>query len=162
MPDYNEDQVYGGGAASRVRNPAYGGDAKDLTGGLASAGANVARWFMNFPGASSPTPAPDPTPSMGRDAVMRTYEIRPMASPTPETISYPFNAPAFIPKRFDQRSDLLKDAEDSFYGGGQAPPRPTPTPTPTPRPAGLEVQNTPAVDPREMDDLTKKYGFNYG
>jgi len=34
----------------------------------------------------------------------------------------------------DDRNDLLKDAEDAFYGGGQAP-RPTPTPTPpvTPR-----------------------------
>lgn len=36
-------------------------------------------------------------------------------------------------KMFDDRTDLLKDAEDTFYGGGNAPPAPTPTPTPVPR-----------------------------
>lgn len=32
------------------------------------------------------------------------------------------------------QGDLLKETEETFYGGGQAPPpRPTPTPTPKPR-----------------------------
>lgn len=33
------------------------------------------------------------------------------------------------PRIADDRKDLLKDVEDTFYGGGQAP-APTPTPTP--------------------------------
>ncbi len=35
----------------------------------------------------------------------------------------------------DDRADLLKDAENTFYGGGNAP---TPTPTPTPKPRGYQ------------------------
>ncbi len=35
----------------------------------------------------------------------------------------------------DDRADLLKDAENAFYGGGTAP---MPTPTPTPRPDGYQ------------------------
>lgn len=34
-----------------------------------------------------------------------------------------------LPRFAGERDDLLKDAEDTFYGGGNAP-RPTPTPTP--------------------------------
>ncbi len=37
--------------------------------------------------------------------------------------------------RRDDRADLLKDAENTFYGGGQAP---MPTPTPTPQPNGYQ------------------------
>ena len=32
----------------------------------------------------------------------------------------------------NDRNDLLKDTEDTFYGGGQVPPPPSPTPSPTP------------------------------
>ncbi len=35
----------------------------------------------------------------------------------------------------DDRADLLRDAENTFYGGGQAP---MPTPTPTPKPQGYQ------------------------
>lgn len=41
--------------------------------------------------------------------------------------------PAVNQRLFDDRSDLLKDADAMFYGGGNAPPTPTPTPTPRPR-----------------------------
>ena len=36
-----------------------------------------------------------------------------------------------VQRLFDDRTDLLRDTENTFYGGGTAPP---PTPTPTPRP----------------------------
>ena len=44
----------------------------------------------------------------------------------------------------DDRADLLADAENTFYGGGQVP-APTPTPTPTPR---MYQYGTYSVDPR--------------
>jgi hypothetical protein len=37
------------------------------------------------------------------------------------------------PQTRSEQSDLAKEAEDVFYGGGQAPP-PPPSPTPTPKP----------------------------
>jgi hypothetical protein len=46
-------------------------------------------------------------------------------------------------RRRDDRSDLLKEAEDSFYGGGNAP-RPSPTPTATPRPTQLAMNGQPS------------------
>ncbi len=82
---------------------------------IAGLGRNIASWFGggNIPsipptanaGAPSPTPYQTPSPS---------------ASPTPT----PF-------KTTDARSDLLRDTEGTFYGGGQVP---IPTPTPTPGP----------------------------
>jgi hypothetical protein len=42
--------------------------------------------------------------------------------------------PAANLNRFSDQSDLLRDADNAFYGGGQAPiPTPTPTATPAPR-----------------------------
>jgi len=35
----------------------------------------------------------------------------------------------------NDKQQLLKDINDSIYGGGQAPPAGTPTPTPTPKPS---------------------------
>jgi hypothetical protein len=40
-------------------------------------------------------------------------------------------------KDVDERGALLKEAEETFYGGGQGPP-PAPTPTPTPEPKKKE------------------------
>ena len=37
-----------------------------------------------------------------------------------------------LPRFAGERDDLLKDTEDTFYGGGHGQPRPTPTPTPQP------------------------------
>lgn len=46
------------------------------------------------------------------------------------------------PKKRSEQSDLLKDAEDAFYGGGNSQ-RPTPTPTPVPKPTSLAMLGQP-------------------
>lgn len=45
------------------------------------------------------------------------------------------------PKKRSEQTDLLKDAEDTFYGGGHS--QPTPTPTPTPQTTVLAMNNNP-------------------
>ena len=50
----------------------------------------------------------------------------------------------------DDRGDLLRDAENTFYGGGNAP---APTPTPTPKPRGYQY-GTSSVD--DFDVFNKK------
>lgn len=42
----------------------------------------------------------------------------------------------------DDRTDLLRDIDNSIYGGGQAPPAPTPTPTGTPRQSNFAQMGT--------------------
>lgn len=51
----------------------------------------------------------------------------------------------------DDRSDLMKDVEDAFYGGGNAP-KPTPTPPVTP---------TPPPTQKMVDSWSKMYGWGY-
>jgi hypothetical protein len=47
-----------------------------------------------------------------------------------------------VQRLFDDRSDLLQAADNTFYGGGNAP-APTPTPTPAPRSYfGFQSSNT--------------------
>lgn len=46
----------------------------------------------------------------------------------------------FGTKRRSAKDDLLKDVEDTFYGGGAAP---APTPTPTPKPTSLAMLGQP-------------------
>src|SRR6267154_5710142 len=41
---------------------------------------------------------------------------------------------SYFPNLFSERDDLLKDADNAFYGGGQVQPTPTPAPSPTPTP----------------------------
>ncbi len=119
-----------GGAGSTLdyfrSNPALN-VAVNALGGF---GRNIASWFGggNLPsvppvsnaGVPSPTPFSTPVPS---------------ATPT----STPF-------KVADGRSDLLKDTENTFYGGGNAP---IPTPTPTPYQPSMLAYNSP----RRYSDL---------
>ncbi len=93
-------------------------------------GQNVARWFgggqnpSSVGGGSANAAAPSPTP----------YQT-PSPSPTPF-------------KTTDARSDLLRDTEGTFYGGGQVP---IPTPTPTP------VQRLAYSQPRRYSDYFGQY-----
>lgn len=57
----------------------------------------------------------------------------------------------------DERRDLLKDVEDTFYGGGHAQPKPTPTPTPKPRKYQYGTSNV-----RRAVDFAAQSGFNAG
>ncbi len=82
------------------------------TNALSGFGQNIARWFGGgapsaFGGTSAAGAPPSPTP---------------IPSSTPIPTATPF-------KTADGRSDLLRDTEGTFYGGGQVP---IPTPTPTP------------------------------
>lgn len=68
----------------------------------------------------------DKRPPKGPKAKAGIYE----PSPTPKPI---FQFQGGSSDVGNERRDLLKEAEETFYGGGQAPP-PKPTPTPTPKP----------------------------
>ncbi len=92
-------------------NPALNVAASAL-GGL---GRNVASWF-----GGGNLPSIPPTANAGQ----------PSPSPTPYQTPFPSATPTPTPfKTSDARSDLLRDTEGTFYGGGQVP---IPTPTPTP------------------------------
>ncbi len=84
---------------------------------LSGFGRNVASWFGGGnlpsvpPSANAGVPSPSPTP----------YQT-PVPSPTPTATPF---------KTASDQSDLLRETEGTFYGGGQAP---IPTPTPTPGP----------------------------
>ncbi len=97
---------------------------------LGGFGRNIASWFGggNLPNAvpSANAAVPSPTP-------LQT------PSPSPTPTATPFRVA-------DGRSDLLKDAENTFYGGGNAP---VPSPTPTPYQPSRLAYNAP----RRYSDL---------
>lgn len=76
-----------------------------------------------------PQPSPPPT---------ATPTATPIRQPVHEAVGAalnflfkkgaPFGTPP--PQASNDRRDLLRETEETFYGGGQAPPVPTPTPTP--------------------------------
>ncbi len=96
-------------------------------GGLAR---NIGSFFGggNLPSVPATANATQPSPT-------------PYATPSPSPTPTPF-------KTTDARSDLLRDTEGTFYGGGQAP---IPTPTPTP------VQRLAYGQPRRYSD---NFGYN--
>ncbi len=55
----------------------------------------------------------------------------------------------------DDRDDLLRDADTTFYGGGQAP---MPTPTPTPKPNGYQYGTE---DVRRRRNAASRFTSNY-
>jgi hypothetical protein len=96
-------------------------------------GKNIASWFGggNTPSMPPATAATQPSPT--------PYQTPPpSATPTPT----PF-------KTTDARSDLLRDTEGTFYGGGHIP---IPTPTPTPY-----IPNLAYSQPRRYSD---NFGYN--
>lgn len=103
--------------------------ASNIPSALGGFGRNIASWFGggNLPSIPATASAAQPTPT--------PYQT---PSPSPTPTATPF-------KIADGRSDLLKDAENTFYGGGNAP---IPTPTPTPMP-NLMAYNPP----RRYSDL---------
>lgn len=54
--------------------------------------------------------------------------------------------------RRDDRADLLRDAENTFYGGGNAP---APTPTPTPKPRGYQYGTDDVTDQRKNNAASR-------
>jgi hypothetical protein len=60
----------------------------------------------------------------------------------------------------DDRTDLLKDAENAFYSGGNA--QSTPTPTPTPSPRLLPEINRPRYRVSPQDLQMYGAGADYG
>ncbi len=105
-----------GGAGSTLdyfrSNPAL----TAATNALSGFSRNLASWFGggNLPSVPTTANAAQPTPT--------PYQT---PSPSPTPTATPF-------KTTDTRSDLLRDTEGTFYGGGQVP-IPTPTPTPVSR-----------------------------
>ncbi len=57
----------------------------------------------------------------------------------------------------DDRADLLRDAENTFYGGGTAP---VPSPTPTPAPRRGYQYGTSSVDPKKRN-AASRYNRNW-
>lgn len=58
-------------------------------------------------------------------------------------------------RRFDDRRDLLNEADNAFYGGGQAPqptPTPSPTPNPVPRSGTTKVSDSPLYNVQPPND----------
>lgn len=96
-------------------------------------------------GQYAPTPTPNPTPPpsttmaptiAGASNVFGAYQAQQPTTTTYQAPTAPINAVSQArPYLASEREDLLKEAEASFYGGGQAMPTPTPTPTPLPRSA---------------------------
>lgn len=86
------------------------------------------------PASNSPAPGPNPTPE-GTPYVGPFSELNinaPAVAPAPTPFlppAVPTPPPVLNPQASNDRQDLLKDTENTFYGGGQAP---VPTPTPTP------------------------------
>jgi hypothetical protein len=75
----------------------------------------------------------DPNAGQGQDAqqlrdlqLLKQFQLLP--SNTPNIL---MNTKA-LPRFAGERDDLLRDTEDTFYGGGHGQPRPTPKPTPQP------------------------------
>ena len=86
-----------------------------------------------------------------------------------------------VQRLFDDRSDLLRDTENTFYGGGNAPPPPTPTPTPRPKsyfqvppnsqfnyssnfgaiPISRPAPQPTTVSPNLLRDWQARYGFGF-
>ncbi len=97
---------------------------------IAGLGRNIGSWFGggNIPSVPSTANAAQPSPT-------------PYATPSPSPTPTPY-------KTTDARSDLLRDTEGTFYGGGQVP---IPTPTPTP------VQRLAYGQPRRYSD---NFGYN--
>ncbi len=92
---------------------------------------NISRFFGggNLPSVPATANAAQPSPT-------------PYATPSPSPTPTPY-------KTTDTRSDLLRDTEGTFYGGGQAP---IPTPTPTPY-----VPRLAYGQPRRYSD---NFGYN--
>ncbi len=101
------------------------------TNALGGFGRNIASWFGggNTPSMPPSVPATQPSPT-------------PYQTPTPSATPTPF-------KTTDARSDLLRDTDGTFYGGGHIP---IPTPTPTPY-----VPNLAYSQPRRYSD---NFGYN--
>lgn len=129
--------------------------------GQAFAAADLADAFLggkpNQPSAT-PTPAvaggpqPNPTPegSPAQGPFTATSEAFQNAKPAPS--APPSNTPPAIPlvnpQASNDRQDLLKDTENTFYGGGHNTNTPAPTPTPTPpNPQRLAEANTTQPHP---------------
>lgn len=99
----------------------------------------------------NPTPGVPPEPALG----ITKFENAPVPTPagTPPAI------PAVQPQASNDRQDLLRETEGTFYGGGQVP-IPTPTPTPVQRVAAAPL---PALDPVLLQQLLQqqKLGSRY-
>lgn len=89
----------------------------------------------------NPTPAVTPAPPMINQAAS-AFMNAPIVTPTPA--GTPPAVPMVNPQASNDRADLLRDAENTFYGGGTAP---IPTPTPTPQPQRL------AMTPEQAQNL---------
>ena len=86
-----------------------------------------------------------------------------------------------VQRLFDDRSDLLQAADNTFYGGGNAPPPPTPTPTPRPKsyfqvppnsqfnyssnfgaiPISRPAPQPTPISQNSWQDWHARYGFNF-
>jgi hypothetical protein len=87
--------------------------------------------------------------------------VKPIPNPIPTNAASRIANGVNGAQTFDDRSDLLKDTENTFYGGGNAPPTPTPTPTPTTQ-FLPEIKSSPyRVSQRdlEMYGAGSDYGF---
>ncbi len=58
----------------------------------------------------------------------------------------------------DDRADLLAEANNTFYGGGNAP---MPTPTPTPKPRGYQYGSNDVFQRRRMNAASRIQGINF-
>lgn len=113
---------------------------------------------------TAPTPPPiaggpqaNPTPQGVQPSVfgITKFENAPTPTPagTPPAIPFPTATPANVgvgplsrPLAQNDRADLLRDAENTFYGGGTAP---VPTPTPTPPQRVVQAQ-PPQIDQNQL------------
>lgn len=136
---------------------------------------------------------PDPVPT---PPVPTPQPQTPMSNPDPVSAAmnqdYQNSGSTFFPavnQMMSQKDDLLKDTEDTFYGGqGGQQPGPTPSPSPTPAPKSgptpphqLNLQDLyqqfgvqpPAAtqflgnmpissSAKGVQDWTKDYGWGYG
>lgn len=107
------------------------------------------------PASNVPAPGPNPTPA-GTPYVGPFSELNvtaPAVAPAPTPFippAVPTPPPVLNPQASNDKQDLLKDTENTFYGGGQSQP-PAPTPTPTP------VQNVASTQPHPMTPQALAY-----
>lgn len=108
--------------------------------------------------APTPTPAPTPpSPTMaptiaGASNVFGAYQAQQPTTTTYQAPTAPINAVSQArPQLASEREDLLKEAENAFYGGGQVQPPPSPTPSPTPAPR--------SATPDYSHPYEKMYGY---
>lgn len=83
---------------------------------------------LNAMGNAAPTP-PDLLNQMYLENQRRNELARALAMNEQPRIRMGFQSGTSNVKR-DDRADLLREIDNTIYGGGQAPPQPTPTPTP--------------------------------